>query len=210
MAPFSFCFKVSLDFLNRETVTPTSPTFTKTFNNLSPHSPDNKKGQGSTMSQDKLIVFQPEKCTACRYCEIACSHFHHGTTDFKKSNIFVSVDLESGAIGIANCQHCDEPFCLAACPVDAISKDEQTGLVSINSMRCIGCKSCVLACPLKVVWFDERHKIAQKCDFCDGEPLCVAFCSPGALKLVDREEAEEFVRHECLDDTKAAIGGGEA
>ncbi len=153
-----------------------------------------------TESQQKVLVFIPEKCTACRYCEIACSYFHHGQTDFTKTNIYGVFEEASGKLAIANCQHCEEAFCLAACPVEAISKDPKTGLVLINSMKCIGCKSCILACPQKVIWFDEKGHVARKCDFCDGDPLCAKYCSPGALKVVPREEMEEYLRHECLDE----------
>jgi len=159
------------------------------------------------MTAQKVIAFIPEKCTACRYCEIACSYVHHGKTDFTKTNIFGVFDQETGERAIASCQHCEDPFCLAACPVDAITKNLETGLVRINPMKCIGCKSCILACPLKVIWFDERNLAAMKCDFCDGDPLCVKYCSPAALLVVERENMKKHLRHECLDE--AVEDGGE-
>ena len=48
------------------------------------------------MTAQKVIAFIPEKCTACRYCEIACSYVHHGKTDFTKTNIFGVFDEETG------------------------------------------------------------------------------------------------------------------
>ncbi|HID71233.1 MAG TPA: 4Fe-4S dicluster domain-containing protein [Thermoplasmata archaeon] len=153
--------------------------------------------------KEKVIVFLPERCTGCRYCEVACSYVHHGQADFKKSNIFVIFEEENSEIAVANCQHCSTPFCLVSCPAEAIEKDEETGLVKINPLRCIGCKSCILACPLKVIWFDEERRVAMKCDFCKGDPLCVKYCSPSALRVVERDELEEYLRKECIEEEGA-------
>lgn len=90
------------------------------------------------------------------------------------------------------CQHCDEPLCVAACPNEVAVKDEETGIVKINPMRCIGCKTCTFACSLSVLWFNESRHISMKCDFCDGDPQCAKFCSPQAIRIVNRSEAWEF------------------
>ncbi|MEW5785371.1 MAG: 4Fe-4S binding protein [Bacillota bacterium] len=49
--------------------------------------------------------------------------------------------------------------------------------------KCTGCGACVAACPDGMINLDAHGK-ADKCDLCEGEPLCVRYCSPGALKLV--------------------------
>ena len=63
------------------------------------------------------------------------------------------------------------------------------GWVLINHLKCIGCRMCVYVCPLSAPFFDEKHRVAMKCDLCDGDPECVKHCSSRALKLVSREEA---------------------
>ena len=143
-------------------------------------------------AQQKVLTYDPEKCTGCRYCEIACAMKHYGTPNPDKAHIHVFVDEKRMDLEATNCQHCEEPLCKAACSEDAIIKDEETGWATINPMKCTGCKSCTFACPLSCSWFDEEHHIAAKCDFCDGEPVCAEYCSPGAIRVGTRAEALEF------------------
>lgn len=145
------------------------------------------------MSQKKdldqqVIVFDPEKCTGCTYCMISCSFKHYGLTSFGKSHIKIIDNPERPKIGFIgiHCIHCEDPHCLASCPVEAITKDDRTGLVNINSTKCIGCKACMIACPISNPSFDEERRVVVKCDFCDGDPLCVKFCTAEALKKTTR------------------------
>lgn len=142
----------------------------------------------------KLLVFDASKCTACHYCEIACSYFHLKTVDLAKANLRVLHDPETGEREVAHCLHCDNALCLEACPTGAIYRDEETRIVKINPMKCVGCRSCMAACPLSVIWFHEEEACARKCDLCDGDPKCAKYCSPGAIKVVDRAEAVKILR----------------
>ena len=74
----------------------------------------------------------------------------------------------------------------------AIVKDEKTGIVRIDSMKCIGCKYCIIACPISIPWFDDEYRVAAKCDLCDGDPKCVKLCPSDAIIFVPREEAREI------------------
>ena len=145
-------------------------------------------------AQQKVLIYDPERCTGCHYCEIACAVKHYGTPDTNKSHIRVSLEEKRIELEATNCQHCKKAVCEASCPEDAIVKDEEKGWVTINPMKCIGCKSCVFTCPLSCPWFDEDRRVAAKCDFCDGEPVCAEYCSPGAIRVGTRAEALEFNR----------------
>ena len=105
------------------------------------------------------------------------------------------------------CQHCEQPACLDVCPTGATSKDEETGIVSVDSEACIGCESCIKACPYEGVrtlipndagyYLDvvvgevdaPAHKAmtVEKCTFCKnlidrGEPpACMQLC-PGRAR----------------------------
>ncbi|MGM0689129.1 MAG: 4Fe-4S dicluster domain-containing protein [Bacillota bacterium] len=85
------------------------------------------------------------------------------------------------------CTQCENPFCMHSCPVEAISKSEKTGAVLIDKERCTGCGNCEKACPDGMIQLDVSGK-ADKCDLCDGDPLCVQYCVPKALKLVELRE----------------------
>ena len=147
------------------------------------------------MSEDlqdqKVIVYDPELCTGCRYCEIACSFKHHGAIDVNKSYVSVlfTANNGSGRFEAAHCYHCEDAVCVSVCPSEALKKDEETGWVKTNQIKCIGCKMCVYSCPLSIPVFIEEKKAAMKCDFCDGDPECVKHCSSQALKIVPREKA---------------------
>jgi len=145
-------------------------------------------------SEQLVLFYDPERCTGCRYCEIACSFKHYGVLSFDKALRRVVFDKERVVFEAAQCRHCEEPVCAAVCPTEAIRKDEKTGWVLVNPMRCIGCRSCVLACPVGVPWLDEDRKVAVKCDFCDGDPVCAKFCSPQAIRVLPRSEALELMK----------------
>jgi len=102
--------------------------------------------------------------------------------------------LEKETFEAIYCQHCEDPLCAASCPVKAIKKNEETGIVKINSMKCIGCQNCNIACPVHAPQFDKDRKISVKCNLCDGKPECVKFCSTRAVRLVDRGEADRLLK----------------
>ena len=82
------------------------------------------------------------------------------------------------------CQQCERPACLRACPVNpkVISKDPDTGVVSIDTERCTGCGECALACPYGAIGYNAEAHHAVKCDLCAprrarGEgSACAAVC----------------------------------
>ena len=144
------------------------------------------------VEEQKILLYDPQRCTGCRYCEIACTFYHFKHFNLEKAHLHVQLNEKNAEFEAIYCQHCDEPICVAACPSEAAIKDEETGLVRINPMRCIGCKTCTFACPLSVPWFNADYKISMKCDFCDGDPQCAKFCSPQAIRVATRQEAWEF------------------
>jgi Fe-S-cluster-containing dehydrogenase component len=86
------------------------------------------------------------------------------------------------------CLHCNDPSCVSACPVSAMIKHPETGIVSHDPDRCIGCRYCVFACPFQIPKFqyDKAFGRIAKCELCqhrlkEGElPGCVATCPTGA------------------------------
>jgi len=89
------------------------------------------------------------------------------------------------------CYHCAEPACIPACPVSAISKRKQDGIVVVDREACLGkdnCQMCLEVCPYDAPQFgDEENTKMQKCDLClerwsDGKkPICVDGCPNRAL-----------------------------
>jgi Fe-S-cluster-containing dehydrogenase component len=79
-----------------------------------------------------------------------------------------------------------------ACPVEAISRDPQSGLVAITSSKCTGCGQCLGACPWRAPVFTSSAGIAKICDLCQDDPLCVKFCQPGALRNAEKTSTLRF------------------
>ncbi|MCP5365316.1 MAG: hydrogenase 2 operon protein HybA [Hyphomicrobiales bacterium] len=103
------------------------------------------------------------------------------------------------------CLHCVDPSCVSCCPVSAMIKDPETGVVRNDPDRCIGCRYCVYACPFQVPKYEYESAFGKikKCELCrhrlaEGElPGCVASCPTGATlfgRVEDlRKEAERRI-----------------
>lgn len=143
----------------------------------------------------KKVYAREEYCVGCRLCEVHCITVHSRyPSDVIKA---YKLDEERPLPGIVfeekrplsfalQCRHCDASPCTKACITGAMRKDPETGIVTNDASRCVGCWSCIMACPFGVISRDKRNKkVASKCDLCSetGEdtPACVKGCPNGAL-----------------------------
>ena len=86
------------------------------------------------------------------------------------------------------CLHCVDPSCVTACPVTALAKDNDTGIVTYDKNACIGCRYCQVACPYNIPKFewDDPYPEIVKCELCShliakGEiSACCSVCPTGA------------------------------
>lgn len=131
----------------------------------------------------KGIFITPEKCTGCRLCELTCTFNKFDDFNPEDASIRILYLDEQGLQVPMTCIQCDEPDCVDACPVEALTKDEETGVVKLNQDLCIECEACVEACPYGSITYSTRHNRIIKCDQCDGEPQCVKICPGGALEF---------------------------
>lgn len=132
----------------------------------------------------KVLVSDPGKCTGCGVCQIVCGLHHAKVCNPERSRIQV-IDLKAGGRFLPlTCQHCEDAPCAAACPKEAIRLDSGQVRTLVDYDRCVGCRMCVFACPFGAMRFDADRGRPYKCDLCGGDPLCVAFCEPGALAFV--------------------------
>jgi Fe-S-cluster-containing hydrogenase component 2 len=70
----------------------------------------------------------------------------------------------------------------------AITKGDD-GIVRVDKDKCIACRMCVVACAYGAITSFEGDII--KCDLCEGDPVCIKYCSTNAV--VYEEESEELV-----------------
>ena len=145
------------------------------------------------------------RCTGCHTCTVACKDWHDipaGPVHWRRviriekgkhPNLFV-------AFHTLSCLHCAEPACIAACPVGAIYKRKEDGIVLVDREKCLGkdaCGLCLEACPYDVPQFgEEENARMQKCDFCvdrwaeDKKPVCVESCPMRALDAGPLDELQ--------------------
>ena len=157
------------------------------------------------------FYFDGTRCTGCKTCEMSCKDFNDLSTGitFRKvleATLGETVRDESGVITTTcisypvslSCNHCDSPICMAKCPQGAISKDPDTGFVSNDLEKCIGCGTCALVCPYGAPKIDEEAKKAVRCHGCadrvaEGtKPVCVEACPARALDFGLVEEMEKL------------------
>ncbi len=167
------------------------------------------------------------KCNGNRKCVEACQK--ENNTDRSFSYIKV-LEMENGGFNLekgtthylgpvpkegkfylpVQCNQCDNPPCVKACPVAATWK-EKDGIVVIDYDWCIGCRYCQAACPYEARHFNFRtpeipeneinpdqgylsnrirpRGVVEKCTFCLHRtrvgklPACLEACPTGARKF---------------------------
>jgi Fe-S-cluster-containing hydrogenase component 2 len=135
----------------------------------------------------KSLKLDPNKCTGCLQCEMACAYQHHKTFNTGKSRIKIFSFEREGRKVPYTCTQCDEAWCLHACPVEAIVRDAKTGAKVVKDDVCVGCKVCTIACPFGTVNYVAKTGKVQKCDLCAGDPACAKACPTGAITYVDAD-----------------------
>lgn len=154
--------------------------------------------------QVKRIYALESWCIDCKRCEVACKTSHSASKDTVKALLFEDpspinrVHVEGDAqLSIAvNCRHCEHPKCVEGCISGAMRKDPETGVVTCDQAKCVGCRTCVSMCPYGCVSVRSwgGRDVAFKCDLCGdgagqpGDPACVAACPNRALIYVESEE----------------------
>ena len=151
--------------------------------------------------------FDGTRCTGCKTCEMACKDYKDldlgvayrkvyevtsGETVRDANGCFTST-CTSYPLSLS-CNHCDDPACTKVCPTGAMHKDAETGLVSVDADKCVGCGYCHMACPYNAPKVDREKGHSVKCNGCaervaEGKnPICVDACPVRALEWGDIEE----------------------
>jgi Fe-S-cluster-containing dehydrogenase component len=170
------------------------------------------------------LVIDLRRCTGCYSCMVACK-----AENFTPPGVFFTRVLvnEIGKYPNARwqfvpvqCNHCENPACVAVCPTGATSQ-RKDGVVTIDSKKCIGCRYCIVACPYRVRFFvnkrgtyyqtptpyeafgfqarDYQKGTVIKCDFCSHrleqglEPACVATCTSRARYFGDLDDPDSEI-----------------
>jgi len=157
------------------------------------------------MAEQYGFFVDSTRCVKCWACEVGCQQWHGikaGTVHRRKvseecTGTFPEVKRTFTSM---SCMHCENPACVAGCPVGAITKREEDGVVVVNKAVCIGCKTCSTVCPFGVPEYLELEGgalVMDKCDGCvtlgregDEAPRCVNTCPTKALHFGPLAEME--------------------
>ena len=141
------------------------------------------------------FYFDHNVCVKCHACEIACKTWNEVEVGPRWREV---VKIETGtfpnvrAMNVSMaCMHCGDAPCQKACPVTAISKRAEDGIVLVDQNKCIGCGFCTWACPFNAPQLSAAAGKMEKCNFCQSpgkeRPLdmpraCEEVCPTGAIK----------------------------
>jgi carbon-monoxide dehydrogenase iron sulfur subunit len=156
--------------------------------------------KGTPFFKGITIISRPEKCLACRACEIACA-----VSKSRTRNLFEAVyeepppikrihvrrvrDGSQPVIRPEHCLHCRDAPCLSKCKLGAIKRDPILGIIVISEEKCKGCGLCAKVCPFSVINMVRTAgwtRVALKCTQCaehEAGPACVRACPTNALVI---------------------------
>lgn len=151
------------------------------------------------------MVLRQGLCIDCEQCVQACRETNDVPDYGYRTRILKKVVTD--AIGRQRefipilCNHCNEAPCVRGCPTKATYKDSKTGIVMMDTHKCIGCKMCILACPYEARYYNEERHAIDKCNFCydtrlsKGEKLtaCSNICPTGTRMFGDISDPDNVV-----------------
>ena len=146
----------------------------------------------------------------CLACVVACKDWHDipaGPASWIKVKTVEKGKYPDVSVTFIpqTCYHCINASCISACPVNAIAKQQEYGIVMVDRDICLGkdkCGLCLEACPYDAPQFGaEENAKMQKCDLClerwteNTKPVCVSSCPVYALDAGPIDELRSKYGH---------------
>ncbi|MCD8017431.1 MAG: oxidoreductase [Oscillospiraceae bacterium] len=157
------------------------------------------------------------RCMACYACFMACKDEHCGWGSAltkpqpEMGQYWMNiVEWERGdserRIKTASvptlCEHCENPWCMAAAKDGAVYK-RPDGIVIIDPEKAVGQCQIVDACPIHAIYWNEALQLPQKCTLCaellddpeypGKEPRCSEACPNQALIFGDLDDPDNLL-----------------
>lgn len=163
----------------------------------------------------KGLLIDTTLCIGCRGCQVACKQWNRLPAEKSRFNptvtspgalsattwthiafseVAATADRPAWDFVKRQCMHCDDPACVAVCPVGAFRRS-RTGAVVHDESKCMGCRYCMLACPYDIPKFEweKTAPLIKKCTLCYDRlvaglaPSCSKTCPTGATKFGERD-----------------------
>lgn len=149
------------------------------------------------------LIQDKSRCIGCLACTIACKMVKGIGVGPRPLEVIplgpvLKEGRPMGQFVFMPCFHCEEPWCVYACPTGAMKKRPEDGIVYVQEDLCVGCKSCLYACPWGTPQFNVEKGKAVKCDYCKDrvdsglKPACVTICISHCLSFGPAEKLEEI------------------
>jgi Fe-S-cluster-containing dehydrogenase component len=170
------------------------------------------------------MLYDSTRCVGCKTCMVACKEANNLPPDYDEERLHdAPIDLSANTRTViklykegdkhayikVQCMHCIDPSCVSVCPVGAMKKDPETGVVYVDD-SCLGCRYCQMACPFNIPRFEWNSPIPKKiskCDMCwftnlkEGkQPACCEVCPNEAIIFGKREELLEEAKRRIKEN----------
>ncbi len=165
----------------------------------------------------KYYLYQDiKRCIGCFSCEAHCKVQNQLPMGPRFCRVLpVGPRLVNNHPRMANvfmtCFHCENPWCVAACPTGAMQKRPKDGIVFVDQALCVGCKSCISACPWGAPQWNYETGKAVKCDYCKSrvdqglEPACVGKCITKCLHFGTGSQPAHLLRERYARSVAALV-----
>jgi Fe-S-cluster-containing hydrogenase component 2 len=150
----------------------------------------------TSASKYQYIVCDPDLCVGCQICEYVCSHVKTGEYNTYRSRIRM-VRIPPVVMTSISCRTCEDAPCVVACPRDALTQSQVTGVIQVDDDACDGCGWCIEACDFGAISLNPADKLAEICELCEDQedgPQCVKWCPKEALSLSTAEMVAQKAR----------------
>jgi Fe-S-cluster-containing dehydrogenase component len=149
------------------------------------------------------------RCVGCYNCWLACKDEHCGNEypgyaaeQPKRGHSWIKIiEKERGKFPKVKvafipilCMHCEDAPCVKMSKDGAVYQ-RQDGIIIIDPKKAIGRREILTYCPYRVIYWNEKKNLPQKCTFCAHlldkgfkEPRCVEVCPTDALIFGDLDD----------------------